>query len=340
MKVLVATVFLIGAAIAKPRAAEFPSFDFKIINGDDAELGQFPWQVSLQVGSRHNCGGSILSADRVATAAHCVEFQNPSNLRIVAGSTTYSGVNNEETVQIRQVASLDYDDSWDTPAFNWDYAILYLDEPLELNEYVSAIELGTMDDDGIVAGSTTYSGVNNEETVQIRQVASLDYDDSWDTPAFNWDYAILYLDEPLELNEYVSAIELGTMDDDGVVSLRCTASGWGYENQNQVTPLDLKFADMTALSNADCRSGLTGIDHNPDCHLCSRTSGTSICFGDSGGPLVCWEGDTPRLYGIASFVYSAGGQICVDNYPSGWARQLLVMRALTMRLAYIPLGLP
>lgn len=253
MKVLVATVFLIGAAIAKPRAAEFPSFDFKIINGDDAELGQFPWQVSLQVGSRHNCGGSILSADRVATAAHCVEFQNPSNLRIVAGSTTYSGV-------------------------------------------------------------------NNEETVQIRQVASLDYDDSWDTPAFSWDYAILYLDEPLELNEYVSAIELGTMDDDGVVSLRCTASGWGYENQNQVTPLDLKFADMTALSNADCRSGLTGIDHNPDCHLCSRTSGTSICFGDSGGPLVCWEGDTPRLYGIASFVYSAGGQICVDNYPSGWAR--------------------
>ena len=37
---------------------------------DNAELGQFPYQVSLQQSS-HYCGGSVLSANFVSTAAHC-----------------------------------------------------------------------------------------------------------------------------------------------------------------------------------------------------------------------------------------------------------------------------
>merc|ERR1711917_120124 len=40
------------------------------INCSDATLGQFPWQLSLQT-TGHFCGGSILSATALSTAAHC-----------------------------------------------------------------------------------------------------------------------------------------------------------------------------------------------------------------------------------------------------------------------------
>ena len=40
------------------------------IGCNDAELGQFPWQLSLQT-TGHFCGGSILSATSFSTTAHC-----------------------------------------------------------------------------------------------------------------------------------------------------------------------------------------------------------------------------------------------------------------------------
>ncbi|XP_076377027.1 chymotrypsinogen 2-like [Megalopta genalis] len=47
----------------------------RIINGTVAKPGQIPYQVSLQTSSNHFCGGSILNADYVITAAHCVVRQ-------------------------------------------------------------------------------------------------------------------------------------------------------------------------------------------------------------------------------------------------------------------------
>lgn len=45
-----------------------------IVNGKDAELKEFPWQISLQLkdSKSHRCGGSILNAKFILTAAHCL----------------------------------------------------------------------------------------------------------------------------------------------------------------------------------------------------------------------------------------------------------------------------
>lgn len=40
----------------------------------DAEPGEFPWVVSLQLSSTHVCAGSVLDAQWVLTAAQCAYF--------------------------------------------------------------------------------------------------------------------------------------------------------------------------------------------------------------------------------------------------------------------------
>lgn len=49
----------------------------RIVGGEEAFLGQFPWMARLfvRVGSRKTyiCGGSIISKKYVVTAAHCFD---------------------------------------------------------------------------------------------------------------------------------------------------------------------------------------------------------------------------------------------------------------------------
>ncbi|CAG0905517.1 unnamed protein product [Cyprideis torosa] len=69
----------------------------RIINGNNAQLGWFPHQVSLQTSSGfHFCGGSIISQEWIVTAAHCVVGSSASRMRVMSGTINrFSGTTHQ-----------------------------------------------------------------------------------------------------------------------------------------------------------------------------------------------------------------------------------------------------
>lgn len=53
------------------RISASPVDDLLIVGGFETTIEDQPWQVSLQVGASHYCGGSIIGNEWVLTAAHC-----------------------------------------------------------------------------------------------------------------------------------------------------------------------------------------------------------------------------------------------------------------------------
>ncbi|XP_054266953.1 phenoloxidase-activating factor 3-like [Macrosteles quadrilineatus] len=63
----------------------------RIIGGEDAEMGQYPWMallayVNVKKGETvYYCGGAVISRRYIITAAHCVHYHRIKSLMVLLG---------------------------------------------------------------------------------------------------------------------------------------------------------------------------------------------------------------------------------------------------------------
>lgn len=139
--------------------APVSSLEQEIVGGTNTTIAANPWQVSLQSSSgSHFCGGSILNANWILTAQHCVNsggsISRPG--RVAAGSTTLSGMSTSG--QIRTVAEVIVYPGYVDANVGKDVALLRLSSPLDLSgANVKAI--------GLVTAADASAGVTNPGVV-------------------------------------------------------------------------------------------------------------------------------------------------------------------------------
>ncbi|XP_077256105.1 trypsin-1-like isoform X3 [Temnothorax americanus] len=126
--------------LAFSHAGVLPLFDPRIVNGENAKVGEIPYQISLQdkYSSFHFCGGSILSDKYVITAAHCVEGKRANGIKVVAATINLTSQEKSQHEVERIVIHENY-----RPANSWlnDIALLEVKTPFVKSNKVGHVPL-------------------------------------------------------------------------------------------------------------------------------------------------------------------------------------------------------
>jgi secreted trypsin-like serine protease len=102
----------------------------EIVGGTATTISQVPWQVALTTQSGFQfCGGSIVGANWVLTAQHCVA-DGSSDMRVVAATTRMS---QQAAGQIRTIDAVARFPGFADPTVGKDVSLVHLSTPLDLS---------------------------------------------------------------------------------------------------------------------------------------------------------------------------------------------------------------
>ncbi|XP_014230914.1 trypsin-1-like [Trichogramma pretiosum] len=133
----------------------------RIVGGHPARSGEFPHQVSLQLGRppimpyQHMCGGSILDEQWILTAGHCVKHL-PDQMYLIVKAGKLHIHDNEPSEQTANVASIFINRNYKGDVAPFDIALLKLAKPLVFSKMVQPIGLPKAN--AIPEGVATLSG--------------------------------------------------------------------------------------------------------------------------------------------------------------------------------------
>lgn len=113
-----------------------PPSDELIVGGHATTIEEHPWQVSLQFMSRHRCGGSIIDKKWVLTAAHCTGSLPTDDLAVRVGSS--KSASGGTLIKLKKYIT---HPKYDAGRFDYDFALLELDEALKSDERTQPIAL-------------------------------------------------------------------------------------------------------------------------------------------------------------------------------------------------------
>ncbi|XP_048014255.1 chymotrypsinogen A-like isoform X1 [Megalobrama amblycephala] len=138
----------------------------RIVGGEDATAGSWPWQVSIHVyGTRHNCGGTLINKDWVLSAAHCFQDIDVSKVVMYFGRLNQSGSNPNETS--RTASRIITHPNYDSSAINNDIALVQLNSSVTFSKYIKPVCLaaaGSVFDAGTESWVTGWGKLHSGDT--------------------------------------------------------------------------------------------------------------------------------------------------------------------------------
>ncbi|XP_073688769.1 chymotrypsinogen B-like [Garra rufa] len=110
----------------------------KIVGGQDATAGSWPWQVSIQSAKfGHFCGGSLINKDWVLSAAHCFMSISASDIVMYFGRQSQSGSNPDET--LRTSSQIINHPNYNNPKHDNDIALVQLSSSVIFSDYIRPV---------------------------------------------------------------------------------------------------------------------------------------------------------------------------------------------------------
>ncbi|XP_060946859.1 trypsin-like [Limanda limanda] len=167
---LLPLVFLLSGNNAQLDLCGIAPLNTKIVGGEDAPAGSWPWQVSLQSGGRHFCGGSLINNQWILTAAHCFPSTSTSALAVSLGRDSLEGINLNNVS--RSVIQIINHPDYNSATSDNDVSLLKLSSTVSFTNYIRPVCLAANGSDfqtGTTCWVTGWGTINSGDSLPFPQ---------------------------------------------------------------------------------------------------------------------------------------------------------------------------